>query len=64
MSSLQEELFDLEKKLVDPDLRRTPEKLAPLLADDFTEFGSIGARLRQETNPVSAQTTSSNASLD
>jgi hypothetical protein len=42
MSSLQEELFELEKKLVDPDLRSTPEKLAPLLADDFTEFGSSG----------------------
>jgi hypothetical protein len=42
MSSLKEELFELEKKLVDPDLRRTPEKLAPLLADEFTEFGSSG----------------------
>jgi hypothetical protein len=42
MSSLNEELFELEKKLVDPDLRSTPEKLAPLLADDFTEFGSSG----------------------
>jgi hypothetical protein len=42
MSSLTEQLLELEKKLVDPDLRRTPEKLAPLLANDFIEFGSSG----------------------
>lgn len=42
MTSLSEELLELEKKLVDPDLRSTPEKLAPLLADDFVEFGSGG----------------------
>jgi hypothetical protein len=42
MSSLTEKLLELEKKLVDPDLRSTPEKLAPLLADEFTEFGSSG----------------------
>lgn len=42
MSPLTEKLLELEKKLLDPDLRRTPEKLAPLLADDFMEFGSSG----------------------
>src|SRR5438309_1473208 len=42
MSSLAEKLLELEKKLLDPDLRRTPEKLAPMLADDFVEFGSSG----------------------
>jgi hypothetical protein len=42
MSSLTEKLLELEKKLLDPELRRTPEKLAPLLADDFMEFGSSG----------------------
>jgi hypothetical protein len=42
MPSLAEELLELEKKLLDPDLRRVPEKLAPLLADDFMEFGSSG----------------------
>lgn len=42
MSSLKEELLELEKKLVDPELRTTPEKLAPLLAEDFVEFGSSG----------------------
>jgi hypothetical protein len=40
--SLAEELLELEKKLIHPELRRTPEKLAPLLADDFMEFGSGG----------------------
>jgi hypothetical protein len=35
-------LLELEKRLLDPELRRTPEKLAHLLADDFVEFGSSG----------------------
>ena len=42
MASLSENLLDLEKKLLDPTLRRSPEKLAPLLADEFVEFGSSG----------------------
>jgi hypothetical protein len=42
MPTLTEELLELEKKLVDPELRRTPEKLASLLGDDFMEFGSSG----------------------
>jgi hypothetical protein len=40
--SLAERLLELEKKLLSSELRRTPEKLAPLLADDFVEFGSSG----------------------
>ena len=42
MSPLTEKLLELEKKLLDPELRRTPEKLAPLLADAFVELGSSG----------------------
>jgi hypothetical protein len=42
MRTVTEELLELEKKLVDPELRRTPERLAPLLADEFIEFGSSG----------------------
>lgn len=45
MSSLVEELLELEKKLLDPELRRAPEQLAHLLADDFIEFGSSGHAL-------------------
>ena len=40
--ALWEELYELEKKFLDPELRRTPEKLAHLLAEDFVEFGSSG----------------------
>jgi hypothetical protein len=40
--SLAEQLLELEKKLLDPELRRNPEKLAALLGDDFVEFGSSG----------------------
>ena len=40
--SLAQELLELEKQLLDPELRRSPEKLAYLVADDFIEFGSGG----------------------
>jgi hypothetical protein len=42
MSSVAEQLLESEKKLLDPVLCRTPERLASLLADDFVEFGSSG----------------------
>jgi hypothetical protein len=42
MPSLTEELLGFENKLVDPELRRNPDKLASLLADDFIEFASSG----------------------
>ena len=42
MPSLSEHLLECEKKLLDPALRRIPEKLASLLTDDFVEFGSSG----------------------
>src|SRR5438067_12131081 len=42
MPQLQDELFELENKLLDPDLRRNPDKLASLFADDFLELGSSG----------------------
>jgi hypothetical protein len=42
MASLAEQLLECENKLLDPSLRRNPEKLASLLDDDFVEFGSSG----------------------
>lgn len=45
MPSLAEDLLELEKKLLDPELRRSPDQLAHLLADDFIEFGSSGHAL-------------------
>lgn len=42
MSSLTEQMLECEKKLLDPVLRRSPQRLATLLADDFVEFGSSG----------------------
>jgi hypothetical protein len=38
------ELQRLEEELLRPDVRRSPEKMAALLADDFIEFGSSGRR--------------------
>lgn len=42
MPLLSDVLLENEKKLLDPALRQVPERLAPLLADDFVEFGSSG----------------------
>jgi hypothetical protein len=39
-----EELQRLEEALLRPDVRRSPAKMAALLADDFVEFGSSGRR--------------------
>lgn len=33
---------ELEKKLLSPEIRRTPLEIDKLLADDFFEFGSSG----------------------
>jgi hypothetical protein len=38
------ELQRLENELLRPDVRRSPENMAALLADDFVEFGSSGRR--------------------
>ena len=35
-------ILALEERLLDPGVRRSPEALAQLLADDFTEVGSSG----------------------
>jgi hypothetical protein len=35
-------LKELEERLLDPSIRRDPKQVAPLLADDFREFGSSG----------------------
>ena len=37
-----EEFRQLEERLLQPELRRSPQLLATLLADDFIEFGSSG----------------------
>ncbi|RKX31944.1 MAG: DUF4440 domain-containing protein [Candidatus Zixiibacteriota bacterium] len=40
--SLRQHLYHLEESLHQPEIRRSPEKLQKLLADDFVEFGSAG----------------------
>jgi hypothetical protein len=42
MTSIAEELLECEKRLVDTVLRRTPQRLAVLLSDEFVEFSSSG----------------------
>jgi len=37
-----DQLRQLEERLLDPAIRRNPTLVAPLLADDFIEFGASG----------------------
>jgi len=37
-----EQLFQLEKKLLQTDTRHSPEQLATLLAEEFVEYGASG----------------------
>jgi hypothetical protein len=39
---LQNELLALERALLDPEVRRSPERVGALLADEFVEFASSG----------------------
>ena len=39
---LKKHLFDLETKLTNPKVRKSPQELDKLLADSFVEFGSSG----------------------
>jgi len=41
-SALSEHLRKLEELMTKPEIRRSPEELDRLLADDFREFGSSG----------------------
>ncbi|KLU67243.1 hypothetical protein DEAC_c04550 [Desulfosporosinus acididurans] len=41
-SSLHEQIYDLEDRLLQPEIRRSGEEISMLLADDFVEFGSSG----------------------
>lgn len=40
--TLEAQIRGLEESLLDPEVRRSPERMGGLLADDFVEFGSSG----------------------
>ncbi|MEW5923349.1 MAG: DUF4440 domain-containing protein [Candidatus Zixiibacteriota bacterium] len=40
--SLRDHLFELEKRLLRPEVRHSADELVSLLADDFMEIGSSG----------------------
>ena len=42
-------LFELEKRLVDPSVRKSPKELEALLAPDFAEFGCSGKVWTRDT---------------
>ncbi|GGE08911.1 hypothetical protein GCM10011571_07770 [Marinithermofilum abyssi] len=41
-NSLKEHLYQLERQLLQPEIRTSPEEFSKLLADEFFEFGSSG----------------------
>ena len=41
-TGFESQLRELEQSLLDPDIRRSPERMSALLADDFVEFASSG----------------------
>ncbi len=49
-SSLKELLFQLEEKLLQPEIRASKQQLTNLLAEDFFEFGSSGRVLYKDEN--------------
>lgn len=49
-SSLKEQLFALEQKLLEPEIRTSKEELSNLLAETFFEFGSSGQVLYKDAN--------------
>ena len=40
--TIKQHLRELEERLVQPEVRHSPEEVASLLADEFVEFGSSG----------------------
>ena len=40
--SFKEQLYQLERRLLQPGVRKSTDDIAMLLADDFVEFGSSG----------------------
>ncbi|WP_445683581.1 DUF4440 domain-containing protein [Solibacillus sp. FSL R7-0668] len=49
-STLKEQLLQLEKKLLEPEIRLSKDELSNLLADSFFEFGSSGKVLYKDEN--------------
>lgn len=47
-SALEKQLFQLENKLLVPEIRTSKEELTNLLADNFFEFGSSGKVLYKD----------------
>ena len=40
MDGAEDELVRLERSLTEPEVRKSPERVDDLLADDFLEFGA------------------------
>ncbi len=49
VESLRHQLHQLEKRLLQPEVRRFPSELTRLLADEFVEFGSSGQVYDRQT---------------
>lgn len=49
-ASLENHLRELEERLLQTDVRKSPEELDQLLADDFVEIGSSGRLFNKKAN--------------
>ena len=58
-ASLKRHLRELEEKLLQANVRKTQERVAELLADEFVEFGSFGHRYNKAQIIESLQAESS-----
>ena len=47
-STLAETLKALEERLLEPEIRQSPERVSALLADDFLEIGASGRTFNKE----------------
>ncbi len=45
---LKKHIYELERKLLEPDVRQSKEKIAEILSDDFIEFCSSGKIYKYE----------------
>src|SRR5437660_10990424 len=55
MKDIKTQLHELEERLSEPAVRRDPETVSALLADDFREFGSSGRIFNKQQILVALQ---------
>ena len=52
MEAIEKHIFQLENDLLKSEIRKSPEKISELLADDFIEFTNSGIEYHYKNNDV------------